>query len=515
MSDRGAWRTTLGLVLVALAVNVSMHVLTQAPVRYGQDPYGYLELADSLRSGRGFTYDHAWESPDARTVPSFAPLYPALLALVFRVFGHSTSAAWWATAVIVALVVGAVHRLARALLIDEHPEPAPGPHARRVDVPRPPSAPATGREELARNTALLLAGMPLLVRASLSLMSEGLALLFATLAALALLRAIERPLGSAFAWALLFGLTGALAVAARYAMAAPIGAESIVLVVLVLRRGRPAVGLAALVVLAVSIGSLAWFLPTDAWRHHPVALSWAPHFAWATEGSAESGRLSWGLPLAAAYTLDLLRPGIAFLGAGLIAAWGFVVAPGRVKQAVLVAVVPMLVLIVGLPQHNPRFLLPLLPAVALLVAFAIEAAGTFGPLVLAGALVVGLGGSAREGLRMAEQSRHERALTTALAGAFDARHGAPRVFTLTTSAMLGRELAPTTGAEIIEAYSSTDGSFDAALARPGDCWLAVPRDLSQWNGRPELGRIERARDREVGAPLDIERFTVVRLRCGP
>lgn len=483
------------LFVGAFALSNVLVTVFDVPARYGQDPYGYWDLALSFIHGRGFTYGYPWEDCCAPIVPSFAPGYPLVLAVVGKLTGESDRFARAFTAMVGAACPVLCFFVVRSWL--------------RVIASR---GSAQDAHRIALFSASLLAVTSLLMRSTFALMSDaqGLALLLAT--ALTGLLFIERLTArqSALSIAALHGLFGALAIATRYGAAPTVALVICATAVTACRRDRPS-ALKGILVGACTFGGVLFFLLMDVrpetFTDHPVGARWSVLNMFASTTASIDGRQRWSMPLVAAYALDLARPGIAMFGlvVPLIAA----LVPARTSRAgtqLQVLFMPLawiassMLLVVGLPEHNPRFWLLSMPALTTLAAFGIVRIKNHKHQYVAVALLLisGIFGSSREALRMHGQAASERANLKSLQVRSQATHVPLRVFTLTLAAAIHARL-PRVG--VIEAFSVSDAAWDESLAgceAPSRfaCLVVLPKNAqAQWGATPSWKRIERARER--------------------
>lgn len=513
-------------IMVALAIGVAawigaMLALFGLPPRFGQDPYGYLDLARWLFEGRGFAFRYPWLG-DGYATPSFPPGWPLVLSALLRVTGLGDDEAAQTGRLLAlgcaALSPALLYGLVRRLLIADDRDSVDASRAHRI----------------ALRSALLLAASPMLHRSGLLLMSDAptlLVLLGGFWAALALGR------WPALSTGLLCGLLSGGAVLMRYA-AAPAAAMGVGLVALYLRRRRDPIraliGLASMLVGLGFAGVIAWgLLPPEAVLAHPIGQDWSPLHALRTEFRGPDGLSEWGGPLALIYALDLLRPGIGALGLGPLAIAGALwqrpragVAPPspELRRLALLMWGALFALVLGLPEHNPRFWLLALPFAAVLGALALDQVRAL-PLrraralsrgLLALVVIAGLAGGVRESRRLEIQvGREEAQIGTLRKIARDAQHlgGRLRIFTIGLSLPLHAH-APEI--EPWDAWQASDTDWDAALARPGACVLVLPeRAPEQWGGTDAGLRLLRASWRSDGEAVPVEGMTLFAVDCNP
>jgi 4-amino-4-deoxy-L-arabinose transferase-like glycosyltransferase len=454
----------------------------RVPPRIGQDPYGYFDLARSIHEGRGFTFSHPWEA----FVPSFGPGYPAVLAALFRFVGPSVGAA----RVLTFLVAAA----SPALLVR-----------------------ALAKRETALLAGLFLLASPLLARASLTLMSDGLAVL-ALVATAASAHAFARSPSPARGAAL--GLLASAAVAVRYAcvpisLLATFGAtwsavsdRSNVMSRKHLAASALATVLAAAAGFLILVAVVGW----HALVAHPVGAAFSPARAFSVRAEGADGSLDWGAPLALVYASDLARPGIVGPALVFAAAFGCARAPRGVTVVSLGWMGASIALVLGLPEHNSRFWALSLPPFAVLGAYGVQ---NLEPRLRTAAslavIALGMAGSAREARRMGGQAAEERA-RVALVGRAPSEEGPVRVFTLELSPALSASLPDV---EILEASATTDAQWSAALVREGSCVLVVMRGAAEkWRNEPAWPRIEQAFARGAQEYGTAGGATAYRFACG-
>ena len=111
-SAGGTWRQGLWVAAIALAARIAILLWSGERFPPADDGTYYQVFAERLSRGLGYT----WAWPDgAVTYAAHYPVgYPALLGLLYRIFGSSPIVAGLANAVIGALGVLGVHRIARA-----------------------------------------------------------------------------------------------------------------------------------------------------------------------------------------------------------------------------------------------------------------------------------------------------------------------------------------------------------------------------------------------------------------
>jgi hypothetical protein len=487
---RTRWRVSQGVLWTATAFWFALLAWAfQVPPRIGQDPYGYFDLAHSIAVGRGVRFG----PPSEALVPSFAPGYPALLAALFEVVGPRADLARAFTLAIAAscplLLLVAVRRGWASFEGREH------------------------KRETALMAGAFLAACPLLARASLTLMSDGLTvavLLVGAWYAVQFSKAPTAMRGVALATA------ASCAVAVRYA-AAPVALFVVLLSVVSVARRTQTRATGPLTALAATFAmSALLFVVLVGWgalAEHPVGSRWSPFHAFASFADTADGRLDWGMPLVLAYALDLIRPGIAGSALTLLAIRGAWVGPPPLVRASLGWVAVAMLLVLGLPEHNARFWLLSCPAIAVLGALGVAQIETRAYRVVASVIVVvvGLFGSAREARRMGGQAVAEQHRIDLVETAIR-ETGPERVFTLGLSPALGAHVP---SAEVWEAYSTSDADWDAALSREGSCLLLLEDGAAaQWQGSAAWRRIERAsarageRRRTAGGAVAID------LDCG-
>ena len=101
-------RWLAAIILMALVIRCAWVLLFQTPPE--SDPAHYDELAWRLANGHGYSYDDG-------TPTAYRPVgYPAFLAIIYALFGHSWLAAGIANATLGSVVVTLTYRLAREVL---------------------------------------------------------------------------------------------------------------------------------------------------------------------------------------------------------------------------------------------------------------------------------------------------------------------------------------------------------------------------------------------------------------
>lgn len=318
---------------------------------YGQDAYAYYNYAQTLTQG-------------GELAPFFWPLgYPALLAVGFALFGTTAATAQAISLLLGGLIAPLVYVLARQI----------------------------GAKQVGALSAGLIAALcGQAVQSSIVVMADIPVLAWALLSAVALLEYLRADRRR---WLVTAALLLALACVTRWLYLALIPAWATA-VLLTWRRIRwrellAASAAAALVLLpqaAVSIGS-----PYPVLNHAWVA-GWSPLNAFAGEFVNLDGHfayeqinaLFYARPLYDAYYMaPLFAPFV------LVGAWRLRRTPARLALLSVWALLPYLFL-AGIPYQNIRFALIVVPALAVLAGYGLEAAFAQRRVIFVGVMVAGL-----------------------------------------------------------------------------------------------------------------------------
>jgi hypothetical protein len=378
---------------------------------YGQDAYAYYDVARRLGP---------WLAGVEPLPPLYWPLgYPALVALLLPISGGGPAAGQ-----IVSLLGCATGAAATALLVGE------------LGALRRPVAP---RQDDSSQIAASVAGMAVALaggtlRSSQVVMADGLAL---GAVAVAMLAAARHSTGRGRGWLIVAALALAWGTITRWLVG--LCALPLVAYVILAARARPVpagdrhrrAAAATVVTLALALAvALAVLLPQLALSHanpvsferHAWLVGWSPANAFRRDLHTPDGHAVYRLPVSLFYLARLAWPDFFFPTLALLAALGAAALARRraAAELALLAGWPAAawLFLAGIPYENPRFLLPVLPAMAALAGIGFHAlvdgrgrgARRALALALAASLAAGLALGAGEHARLVARKDRDHAL---------------------------------------------------------------------------------------------------------
>lgn len=440
LERRDFWQIA-GVFALSLALRIAY--ATGFDGLYGQDAYAYYNYAQTMIRGSGLA-------------PFFWPLgYPALLASGFAIFGISALTAQAISLLLGGLIAPLVYILAR-----------------QIGAGRPGA--------LAAGLIAALCGQA--IQSSIVVMADIPALAWATLSAVALQRYLR---ADRLRWLVAAALLLALACVTRWLYLALIPTWTTA-VLLTWRRVRwretLAAGTAAALVLlpqiAVSIGS-----PFPVLDHAWVA-GWSPLNAFAREFANIDGHFTYDQINAQFYArpfYDAYYFAPLFAPFLLVGAWRLRGRPALLALLLGWALLPYLFL-AGIPYQNIRFPLIVVPAVAVLAGYGLEAILARRRVVFAGVLVGGLALTAFAEKPVIDQFVvHQNADKAAVQWAVAAVPANSRLYTFELTLPL-RAYAP---CDVRELFDETPQMITAELAdgTPSYLFVNVWVIENTWAGR--------------------------------
>lgn len=389
-SDR--W-IALGLLAAALAVRWLLLARQPFDGLYGQDAFAYYDYAVTLRAN--LLQNHP--------VPAFFwPIgFPLQLVLMMSVLGVSPSAAQLVSVIAGALIAPLTYALAREVL-------------------------GQGGRRAALIAGLIVAAGGQLLISSLSIMSDAAALMWATASAWLVVRYARTRQSTTL---LLAVIALSAAVVTRWAMtllAAPWALAGLA----VWRAHWPQIGLrraAGLILVTTLIAGVVVGGPLASGSHTGdlQVVGWEPLNALRRDVINRDGVFHYDLPMGLYYAQPLAHPAFIFplFLPFLLIGLGSMRRLSVPARCVLIGW-PLIVygFLIGIAWQNPRFMLPLLPPLAVWVAVGIDRVGRIDRRwrwMTAAIVVVGLSGSSAWGVRVVDNFIDRKNADLAVVGQLD------------------------------------------------------------------------------------------------
>jgi 4-amino-4-deoxy-L-arabinose transferase-like glycosyltransferase len=344
MNDRRiVIRHIISLFALALLARMAMLILHPFDGLYGQDAFAYYDYSIALRSAL----------IDGQSLPAFFwPIgYPLHLVLAFSVLGIQPIAAQLISLIAGASIAPLTYLVARESLLDLDPVRAQ-------------------RAGLVAGSMMIVAGQ--LMISSLSIMSDTVALMWATLSAWLLLRYIRRVRSSVLVWS---ACALSIAIVTRWSYALLIFPWSVG-VLLFWQHNRSAIGFRRMVVLTSVIilisGSIVGgqLLSNGSNTFDLHVNGWTPINFLRSDIVNSDGSFHYALPMSVYYAEPAVHP--AFLFPVLIPLWliGLLAIAQRRSLAAWLLIgwpLSVYVFLAGNTWQNPRFSLELFPPLAIWV----------------------------------------------------------------------------------------------------------------------------------------------------
>ncbi|NUN12728.1 MAG: glycosyltransferase family 39 protein [Myxococcales bacterium] len=323
--------------IFAALIRIAWVILSGFTGLYGQDGYAYLDAAERMAQGHPFSVQMVG-MPDPWMIAA-APGYSLAISFFLRVF-PDTFSVWWAQ--VISIAAGSTMA------------------AWTVSIGRRWLSP-----EASIGAGVVVAMAPVAVQTSVVVMTDAFATALGIGCIWSTLRTLERP--NAY-WAILSGFLFGASVCTRLPMglvAVPLG------LILAFRKPFP-VKYVVIAAVAAIVGMIPEFVYLNQqsdgpFSNHMISL-WSPVNFWRQHFVTPDGSLDYNLPLGI-YYLSMIS-GHKFISPVIIllaAAGAWYSRPKTTMLRVLLGwIAAFVVFCTGLTVINPRYVLPIVPAVAIL-----------------------------------------------------------------------------------------------------------------------------------------------------